>query len=272
MPLHKVNDGSDFELNYEIIPGILPENTLFLHGNLASNRWWYPAEKIWTRKAKNRDYKGSMILAEFRGCGKSSAPRGQHEISISTFAQDFISLVNSLCLGPMNLVGHSTGGLIAALMLAKAPHLFKKAVLLDPVGATGVTFQETMTAAFEQMKMNKELVATVMAATIHNNDATSDFFRQIVVEDAFHAVQTVGVGVLKALDGLDVREECSKIAHPVLVLHGEHDQLLSRTESRALASLMSNGKFQVIEGHGHCANAESPERFTDLVGSFAFCQ
>jgi pimeloyl-ACP methyl ester carboxylesterase len=270
MPTFQVNDGTGFELNYEVIPGVLPETTLFIHGNLASNRWWYPAQEIWAKKAKGQNLQGSMILAEFRGCGKSSKPRGQQDIDMHLFARDFNALVENLNLGPIHVVGHSTGGLIAALMLAKAPHLYNKAVFLDPVGATGVTFQDTMTAAFEQMKANKELVAMVMSSTIHQNDPTTDFFRQIVIEDAFHAVNTVGAGVLKALDGLDVREECSKIMHSVLVLHGEHDQLLPIEDSKAMAGLIKNAKFQIIEGHGHCTNAENPAKFTELVESFAF--
>ncbi len=264
MPMHN-------HVHYEIIPNVLPENTVFIHGNLASNRWWYPAEQEWRRKAQGKDLKGSMILVEFRGCGKSTAPQSQADVDMHVFAEDFISVIQANKLGPAHVVGHSTGGLIAALMLAKAPSLFRKAVLLDPVGATGVKFHDSMTEAFEQMKASKELVSVVMGSTIHQNNPDSDFFRQIVVEDAFHAVKTVGVGVLKALDGLDVREECSKIQHNVLVLHGEHDKLLPIEDSKALSGLMKNSKFQIIPGHGHCTNAENPGVFVELVDSFAFC-
>ena len=270
MPLFEVNDGTGFQLNYEVIPNVLPESTLFLHGNLASNRWWYPAEQAWSKKAKGRGLQGSMILAEFRGCGQSSSPRGPQDIDMHLFARDFVSLVEQKNFAPLNIVGHSTGGLIALLMLSRAPHLFRKAVLLDPVGAKGVQFDDSMTAAFEQMKVNKELVAMVMGSTIQNNDPASDFFRQVVIEDAFHAVNTVGAGVLKALDGLDISADCLKIGHPVLVLHGENDVLLPMADSKALAELMPNAQFQVIPGQGHCANVESPGKFIDIVDSFAF--
>ncbi len=274
MPLHAVNDGTGFELNYEVIPNVLPETTIFIHGNLASNRWWYPCEQIWSRQAKEKIGKnsmtGSMVLAEFRGCGKSSAPRGQQDIDMHLFAKDFISLVEKTQTPgeTWNIVGHSTGGLIAALMLAKAPQLFKKAVFLDPVGAKGVKFDDAMTGAFEQMKANKDIVSAVMASTIHNNNPNTDFFRQIVVEDAFHAVNTVGAGVLKALDGLDIQPECSKIKHPVLVLHGEHDQLLPMADSKAMAQMIPNGQFEIVAGQGHCTNAENPARFVEIVNGF----
>ena len=185
-------------------------------------------------------------------------------------ANDFIALVKANNWGKINLVGHSTGGLIAGLMLAKAPELFNKAVLLDPVGAKGVTFQESMTAAFEQMKQNKSLVSMIMASTIHKNDDQSDFFRQVVVEDAFAAVSKVGVLVLKALDGLDSTAQISTVTHPVLVLHGEHDGLLPMEDSKQMAALMKNGQFKVIPGHGHCTNVENPTTFVQLMSDFLF--
>lgn len=257
-------------MNYEKIDGILPESTLFIHGNLASNRWWYPTEEIYRIKSKGKSLQGSMILAEFKGCGKSPVPTSQDEVDMHKFADEYIQLVKKLNVGPVHLVGHSTGGLIAAIMMAKEPQLFKRAVLLDPVGAKGIQFDESMLGAFAAMKNDKQLVATVLASTIYNCDQQSDFFKKIVVEDAFHAVQTVGVMVLRALDGLDVQDELKKIRNQVLVLHGEHDLLLPQEESKAMATLIKNARFEVIKGRGHCLNAESPAHFVSIIDDFLF--
>ena len=267
----QTNDGSGAHIGYELIEGVLPQDTMFIHGNMASNRWWYPAADVWKKKASGKKLPGAMILAEFRGCGKSSPPRNQADVDMHLFAQDFIALAKSLKRPQkINLIGHSTGGLIVALMLAKAPELFEKAVLLDPVGAKGVTFNDAMTDAFEQMKTNRGLVSIVIGSTIRGYDAQSEFFDQVIVADAFHAAQTVGDKVLRALDGLDSRNEVSKVKHAVLVLHGEHDVLLPVADSQEIADLMSNARFEIVPGQGHCTNLENPEKFVAIAEKFLF--
>lgn len=257
-------------INYEVHEGLVPEDVFFIHGNLASNRWWYPAEEVWKKQAAGNKLPGALIYAEFRGCGKSTAPKDASEVNLNTFADDFIAVLKKLNRGPVHLVGHSTGGLIAALMMSKEPTMFKKALLLDPVGAKGVTFDRSMIAAFEQMKQDKNLTAAVIGSTIHNNNAESDFFRQVVVEDAFHAVKTVGHWVLEALDGLDIRDQLKTVQNEVLVVHGDEDKLLPVDDSKALAGLFKHGKFQTLAGLGHCPNIESPEKFVTLTNNFLF--
>lgn len=261
----KLQDGGTLHYN---VSSCLPKSTFFIHGNLASNNWWLPLEnefKVLFPQASSK-----MIMGEFKGCGKSSAPRTEVDVDMHLFATQFCDLIASLNLKEkINLVGHSTGGLIAALMLSKRPELFDKAVLLDPVGANGVTFNSAMIEAFEAMKVDKALTATVIGSTIHNN-SNDEFFKTTLVEDAFHSVKTVGHWVLKALDQLNIVEEVKLIQHPVLVLHGEHDQLLPMSDSKNLATLMKNGHFQIISGQGHCSNIENPKKLADVLSKFLF--
>lgn len=256
------------KIHFEVYENILPENTLFLHGNLASNRWWTPVRHVW-EESKASDFKGAMILAEFRGCGQSTAPANPAEVDMQTFALDFLALLKKLNLGPVNIVGHSTGGLIAALMAALDPGAVKKLVLLDPVGAGGVRFDPSMLSAFEAMKADRALTGVVIGGTILNNDPSSTYFENQLVTDAYSAVKNVGAWVLQALDGLDVRSQIRNVKVPSLVLHGEQDTLLPRKDSEEIAQLMG-GRFQVLAGCGHCANVEKPKFFCEVVHSFLF--
>lgn len=260
----------NYKINYDTFSNLVPETTLFIHGNLASNRWWMPTIEA-LKAANSPTNTGHVICAEFRGCGHSETPRSPVDVTMDAFANDFIDLIRSLKFTkPINIVGHSTGGLIAALMLAKAPELFNKAYLLDPVGAEGVKFNTEMIQAFEAMKVDKNLTAVVIGSTIHNNDANTAFFKEIIVEDAFAAVKSVGHLVLQALDGLDVRETLKTVKHPVKVVHGEFDNLLSKTESEKLAALLPQGTFETLQGCGHCGNIENVNAFLKNVSHFLY--
>ena len=78
----QVPDGTGSLINYEVFDGLVPQTTLFIHGNLASNRWWHPAVSCFGARYTNQKNTGKVILAEFRGCGESSAPQNENEISI----------------------------------------------------------------------------------------------------------------------------------------------------------------------------------------------
>jgi pimeloyl-ACP methyl ester carboxylesterase len=190
------------------------------------------------------------------------------QVSMTSWAQDFTRHLQDLTKAPLDLVGHSTGGLIAALMLAEAPDLFHRAVLLDPVGARGIHFDPSMHQAFAAMKASRELTAQVIGSTIHGLDSESAYFKEIVVPDAFRAVQDVGPWVLQALDSLDVRNKMSAIRSEVLVLHGELDRLLPKEDSEELAQLIPQGRFEELMGCGHCGNVEKPQLWVQKMTSF----
>jgi pimeloyl-ACP methyl ester carboxylesterase len=265
-----VDDGTDFKMNYEIIENVLPETTMFLHGNLSSNRWWYPSINIWKSQRQIKKYSGSAILAEFRGHGLSSAPKTISEINIHTFVNDFLELGTHLKLTNTNIIGHSTGGIVAAIMLSKNTTMFNKAILLDPVGANGFNLGITRILAHETMRFNKNLTANAIGSVIYGNDPNNEFFNTVIVEDAYKAVKLIGGAVFKNLSTLNVANDVKNINNQVLVIHGEKDTFLPIASSQELANLIPKGIFRCIPEQGHCLNIENPEKFVEITNDFFF--
>lgn len=259
----------EMHMHYQAIEGIFPEDVLFIHGNLASNNWWSQSAELFLKEAQGKSYRGRMIMAEFWGCGESSAPKTIEDVRIPALANDYLSLLRHLKSSRCHLVGHSTGGLIAAHMAAQTGAQFVgKLLLLDPVGLDGVQFHPSMNEAFEQMKHNRELVQAVLGSTVYGEASKSDFFVEILVKDAQRAVRDVGPWILQVLDGLDSRPALQSVGNTVKVLHGEHDNLLQRSESEQMSQFFSKATFEILKGQGHCCNVENPAKFTDVTNQF----
>ena len=80
--------------------------------------------------------------------------------------------------------------------MAQAPDLFRKALLLDSVGAKGVVLNEEIEQAFEQMAEDKQLTGAVIGGTIYQLDPEDSFFNKVIIEDAYKAVKNLGKSVL----------------------------------------------------------------------------
>lgn len=257
-----------FGMNVDVQPGLAPMDTLFIHGNLASNTWWQPSLEIWTKEAKPT-FEGRMIFGEWRGCGQSDAPKTEADLHPKAMASDYVRLLRHLNVKKACVVGHSTGGLIALYAMLEAPELFHRAFLLDPVGATGVKFEAPMYDAFTQMSKDRAFTEAVMGGTIYGNDPKNPLFQKIV-DDTFGVAKEIWHGIPNVLRDIDITSELSKIKQPILVTHGEHDNVLQKQESVALAEGLPNARFMEIKGQGHSTNFENPRLFVSLVNEFLY--
>jgi pimeloyl-ACP methyl ester carboxylesterase len=257
-----------FAMNVDTHSALVPMDTVFMHGNLASNNWWKPALDIWKQQAKP-GAEGRLIMGEWRGNGKSDGPQSEAELHPSQLADDYIKALRQMNVKKACIVGHSTGGLIALYALMKAPDLFDRAFLLDPVAATGVQFEKPMYDAFTQMSQDRSFCAAILGATIHANDPANPLF-ETLVDDAFNIAKINWHGVPNALFNVNILNDLSSINHPVLVTHGEHDTLLPKEKSVEMAERLANGKFMEIKGQGHSTNFENPQLFVQLVNDFLF--
>ena len=254
------------QLSYQMLERVLPNDTLFIHGNLGSNRWWQPTFDLLSDRNVSGQV-GRAVRAEWLGCGKSSAPQDQEDLNMFSLAKDYIALAKGLGLTQVNLVGHSTGGLIALCALLLEPSLFNKVILLDSVSAEGVQFGPEMYEAFTKMSTDKSFCDMIMASTIHKCDVTDPLVQELF-NDAFGVNKMIWHGVANSLKSINILPDLKRIEHPVLVMHGEFDTLLPITGSKQIANHLPNGQFFEIKGHGHCTNVEDPIKFVELLSAF----
>ncbi len=251
------------KLYYELSTGLAKRDTLFIHGNLASTRWWGPTLNHWRQMESLGT--GRLIAADWRGCGRNDFWSQDELFSISDLARDFIELMNGLEMHTIDVVGHSLGGLIALEMMTLAPERFNKAFLLDPVGAKGVVFDESMYDAFKQMAENQDVTRAVILSTILNNDKLDPQFKDEITVDAFKAVKGIGSSVLEILKTVDIREKLKTCRIPTLIVHGQQDKIIALSDSEELVKLLPKAQLEVLANAGHCWNIEDPKAFTEHI-------
>ncbi|HMN67130.1 MAG TPA: alpha/beta hydrolase [Bdellovibrionales bacterium] len=240
-------------------PGLTRQDTLFLHGNLASARWWEPTWHEW-RKTGPMGLK-SMIFTDWRGSGRNPDWQIDKPFTLKELAEDQLEWLRENRREDVALVGHSLGGLIALQMMLLDPRRFSRAVLLDPVGPEGVRFGPEMYDAFRAMAKDPALTRTVIMSTIHQGQDLGDTFRETLASDAFKAVKGIGSSVLEILKTVDLRSPLKQMRVPTLILHGAHDAVIPVGDSEKLAAILPNSKLEILSERGHCWNVEEPAGF-----------
>ncbi|MGE0527763.1 MAG: alpha/beta fold hydrolase, partial [Bdellovibrionales bacterium] len=235
--------------HYEIHPNLTKQDTLFVHGNLASSIWWRPTLDQW-REMGGLGH-GRFILADGRGSGRNPEWSALEPFTLEQLALDYLELLDHLHVRDVALVGHSLGGLVCLQMMILAPERIAKAVLLDPVGVRGVVFDAQMYEAFRRMAESPDLTRAVILGTIRGAETLSQDFVDHIAGDAYKAVRGIGKAVLEILKSVDLRSEIQQVQTPTLILHGVHDRVIPLDDSRQLHDLHSRSRLELLHDAGH---------------------
>jgi pimeloyl-ACP methyl ester carboxylesterase len=201
---------------------------------------------------------------ESPGFGQSSGLEEMHDLLDLTLHHR--ALVDAWGKGPVNVVGHSLGGMFAAELAAVAPDLVRRLVLINPYGLwlddTPLPDPFVLTAdALAKAKWHDPANAAREPSAY---DEASDGPR--------HTFRTTNLSAatrfLWPLPDRGLKRRARHIKAPTLILHGEADGLLPLHYSEALASLISGAKVQRIRDAGHLPMVENEAAFLDAVQTF----
>jgi proline iminopeptidase len=242
-----------------------------------------------------------------RGCGLSTRPIDR--FTSQNMYQNMTGLDQALGLGAqiadierirrllgeerLILVGHSWGGLLAALYAAEFPDHVEALILVSPANMLVMPSPEADSDLFasvraklpeerraeydafmkDYMDFNK-LFTRSDADLVALNNKFGEYYISVVDIPADEAIKqgepggwmTWGMYVSMG-QRHDYRAALKNVTAPVLVIHGA-DDLQSEAASYQYVEAFPNAQFAVIQHAGHFSFQQQPDEFARIVGAF----
>ncbi|MGI5273094.1 alpha/beta fold hydrolase [Nonomuraea sp. CA-218870] len=183
------------------------------------------------------------------------------------------------------LVGLSQGGAVALAYAIEHPERVSRLVALAPAGVT--SFPPLVHQLLWLTARSRLLNRTIPSLVFRSRAACAWVARRALfagpvadfeqIVDEYHAdVLVNGAGSSDWQNDsigpwrmrVDLRPRLSAISCPTLFVQGDRDTAVRPRHARAAAGLVPGARFELIEGAGHWANRQEPERVNALVAGF----
>lgn len=279
MPYITVKDGTQIYYK-DWNPPNATQTVVFSHGwPLSSDDWEYQMFFL-----ASKGYR--CIAHDRRGHGRSSQPWDGNDMD--TYADDLNELFEHLKIKNAMMVGHSTGGGEVVRFITRhgsGTGKVSKAVLVSAVppllvktdrSPHGVPPEVFDSFRAEMTKDRNAFFLTVPRGPFFNYNNTAPSSSNNVSEGRIWKWSTQGMAsgfknsydCIKAFSETDFIEEMKRIEIPVLVLHGDADQVVPiEASGRRSAELVRDGRLKVYPGAPHALPAVNGDEVNeDLLG------
>ncbi len=238
---------------------------LLIHGFPLSSNLWIPQIDDLSNFVR-------VIAPDLRGHGRSDAVSGPY--SVEMLADDCADLLSSLNVStPFVVCGLSLGGYVAFEFYRRYQEyiggLILTATRAIPDSEEGKANRDKMADAARQQgvtAVTQAMLPKLLAPATYENDAELVEFVAEMMNDTSVAGVIGGLAAMR--DRPDSTPTLAEIDVPVLVIHGDADQIVPLVEAEAMAAAIPNGKLVVIPNAGHLPNLEQPDAFNDAVIDF----
>ncbi len=258
---------------------------LFSHGFSLDMTTW---REQWTDLAD----RFRCVVFDHRGHGRSELP-ANGDLTLRSMGRDLSTVLDAVApKGRAVVVGHSMGGMAILALAEQRPDLFDGRIAgIALLGASasdllrgamgGVTdllrprLGSLAAAARRVDRLRRAILAgpgdvsaIVARVTQFAPDAPQELVDHVLrlAERSSSLVWTDG---LSELMRMDFRHALTHVTAPALVAVGDQDRVTPPAVAVELAAALPEGRLFIVEGAGHMAMLERPERFNPELRSFA---
>jgi pimeloyl-ACP methyl ester carboxylesterase len=254
---HGFCETNGISIHYLRTGGAKPPVVL-LHGLMGSGACWAPL-------ARTLEGEFDVVMPDLRGHGDSSAPH--HGYRYDDHASDIVGLLRSLGLSRPVLLGHSMGGMTAAVVASRGAGLLRGLILVDP----------TFLSPERQREVHESDVAEQHRRAL--GLPKSDLVAQARARHPRRSPELVELQAearlktrLAAFDVLtppnpDHRDVVSAIDVPSLLVIGD-SPVVTLEMATELRGLNPRVRIEQVKDAGHGLPFEQPERLAEVVASF----
>jgi pimeloyl-ACP methyl ester carboxylesterase len=253
-----VCEANGINIHYLRTGGSKPPLVL-LHGLTGSGACWSPLAR-----ALEGEY--DVVMPDARGHGNSSTPLNGYRYQ--DHASDVVGLIHELGLAAPVLLGHSMGGMTAAVVATQIATTIRGVILADPTFLSPQRQREVHEGdVVEQHRqiLSLDRVDMLAQARVRHAHRRPEF-----VELVAEARLKTRIGTFDVLrpPNPEYHQLVSTIHVPILLVIGDNGTVVSLETARELQNLNPRLRVEQVQDAGHGLPYDQPERFEAVVRSF----
>jgi pimeloyl-ACP methyl ester carboxylesterase len=216
----------------------------------------------------------ALVQAGFRtlrydlyGRGFSDRPAGEYDAQ--RFDRQLLELLDGLHItAPVDLIGSSMGGALAAIFADRHPERVRRLVFVDPAGSMARPRPDWSFLLFTppvrwllKRNLNRILLAG-LPNDFHDPDRFPEYYQQYAAQLVYDGLMPALLSTLKSNIIYDHAETFRRVGQqkrPVLLLWGRDDHTISYDIIQEILAAFPQAEFHVIEEAGHIPHYEQPE-------------
>lgn len=220
----------------------------------------------WSALARSLEAEFDVVMPDARGHGRSSAPL--YGYRYEDHASDVLGLIRGLGLAAPILLGHSMGGMTAAVVASEIGEIASGVILVDPTFLSPERQREVRDSDVAEqhrrlLGLNKDEV--LAEARVRHAHRSAEIVELLVAARLKTRIRAFDV---LTPPNPDYRQLVGSLCVPTLLVIGDVGAVVSLETARELQSLNPRVRVEQIEDAGHGIPYDQPERFEAVVRSF----